>query len=168
VNRLAPPAPHAPELLALVTAADRHLAQLKDAATCFRKAIERCDPRNLTVCMENFPVGACGDATLLLGTFLQEQGLGKFEYVLGWCADGEVNGRRSHAWMEADGIIVDITADQFSEIDQKVIVTTDRTWHRRFEREPGDCAEDYRVFDANTVSTLGGVYGIILAAMEHS
>lgn len=40
----------------------------------------------------------------------------------------------SHGWVEQDGVIADITADQFAMIDGfgtplPVIVTRDRSWH---------------------------------------
>src|ERR1700690_2284647 len=98
MNQLAPDRPAA------------SLVELKNAATKFRLAVERCDPRRLSVCMQKFPVGSCGDATLLLGTFLAEQGLGTFTYVLGGRTDDEIEGRYTHAWLECDGIIVDLTA----------------------------------------------------------
>ncbi|OPZ87669.1 MAG: hypothetical protein BWY74_03344 [Firmicutes bacterium ADurb.Bin419] len=39
-------------------------------------------------------MGSCGDASLLLGKYLDEMGLGQFDYVC-----GEL-GRQSHAWLE--------------------------------------------------------------------
>ena len=39
----------------------------------------------------------------------------------------------THAWIDQGGLIVDITADQFDDIDDAVIVTFDRSWYdRRF------------------------------------
>jgi hypothetical protein len=40
---------------------------------------------------------------------------------------------------------VDITADQFQEIEQKVVVTRESQWHRTFEAESRHIA-DYRIF----------------------
>jgi hypothetical protein len=147
---------------------ESRLAQLRDAATRFRLAIERCDLKRLTVCMRDFPVGSCGDAMPLLGTYFIEQGLGTFSYVLGERATNDsIDGHRSHAWLEADGIIVDITADQFSEVDQKIIVTRHSAWHAAFERDEAlPHAADYRIYDLHTVSSLGQAYGIILGEME--
>jgi hypothetical protein len=60
--------------------------------------------------------------------------------------EGVANGRRklksadrdgpieqSHFWLEVGGYIVDITADQFDESLDPVIVTRDRTWHDQFQ-----------------------------------
>lgn len=145
--------------------ADR-LVLLRAAATRFRSAIERCEPRYLTVTMQSFPIGSCGDATPLLGTFLAQQGLGTFMYVLGERDHNGINGRHSHAWLEDNGIIVDITADQFAEIDQKVIVTAHSEWHATFAREEIQHKADYRIYDMHTVSSLGRAYGAILTELE--
>ena len=52
-----------------------NLDLLRERATNFRDAIERCERSSLPITFENFPCGSCGDVTLLLGTFLSEQGL---------------------------------------------------------------------------------------------
>lgn len=140
------------------------------AASCFRAAIERCERKRLTICMQNFPSGSCGDATPLLGTHFIEKGLGTFMCALGSRSDGSPHGHQSHAWLEADDLMVDITADQFPEIDQRVIVTRHSDWHAAFKRD--DMLQrhpaDFRVYDPRTVSELGRVYSVILAEMERS
>lgn len=57
--------------------------------------------------LADFPEGACGDASLLLGQLLSDEGLGQW-----WYCTGHLNGN-SHAWLERGGVIVDLTADQF-------------------------------------------------------
>jgi hypothetical protein len=145
---------------------DRRLAQLHAAAARFRQAIERCDPAHLTICMQRFPAGSCGDAAPLLGTYLAEQRLGTFMYVLGERDHDNVNGRHSHAWLEDDGLIIDITADQFPEINEKVIVTHRSDWHATFERPDTPHPADYRIYDPRTVASLAGAYGAILAELK--
>jgi hypothetical protein len=78
--------------------------------------------------LREVPRGACGDASRLLGLHLESLGWGKWTYVMG-IAPGPDGG--THAWLEQAGLVVDITADQFPDIDEAVIVTTDRTWHER-------------------------------------
>src|SRR6187399_769363 len=96
------------------------LELLREQATRFRAAIERCAREALPTTFDNFPRGSCGDVTPLLGTFLADQGLGAFTYMLG----ERVGGVRyqSHAWLEVEGAIVDITADQFGELMEPVMV----------------------------------------------
>lgn len=96
----------------------------------FRRAIERCDTRRLPITMADFPSGACGDAALLLAKHLQLAGIWPLIYVCGEMAMGRRN--QSHAWLEYGDLIIDITADQFEDISDPVIVTTDRAWHGRF------------------------------------
>lgn len=98
-------------------------------ASEFRAALLACDRKALFISLQDFPAGACGDASYLLARYLKEKGCGEFDYVAGvrwpnFC---------SHAWLEKDGIIVDITADQFEEIEDEVLVTFDNYWHSQFE-----------------------------------
>lgn len=72
-----------------------------------------------------FPLGAGFVASLLLGRHLQESGLGPVQFVEGW----SVTGHRTHAWVERKSLLVDVTADQFSEVGDRVLVTRDATWH---------------------------------------
>lgn len=103
------------------------MSDVRAAAMAFRQAILECPDTGL-ISLREFPNGSCGDASPLLGQFLDDQGLGKWEYV-----SGERKGdRHSHAWIEQRGLIVDITADQFPDIEEAVIVTRDRSWHDQF------------------------------------
>ena len=52
--------------------------------------------------------------------------------MTGWDYVSARRGERTHAWLERDGVIVDITADQFDDAKCSVIVTTDDSWHRQF------------------------------------
>ena len=153
----------APKHITRITAPGS-LVELKSVATKFRHAIERCDPRRLSITFQDFPKGSCGDATLLLGTFFQERSLGTFMYALGTRHGDE--GHHSHAWLEVGKLVVDITADQFSEIDEKVIVAENSAWHAAFQREDDEHVADYRIYDPHTVSVLGSSYGVILAEFE--
>lgn len=58
----------------------------------------------------DFPSGACMDASILLGMILYRHGFGAFQLVSAW---NETGGRFSHAWLENDDILIDITAEQF-------------------------------------------------------
>jgi len=138
--------------------------QLRALATAFRDAIERADRPGLGIRFESFPTGSCGDASPLLGRFLKDHGAGEVTYVLG--ERGELNRDwTSHAWLRVDGYIVDITADQFSDMDERVIVRATSPWHESFEEE--DQHEgDYRVYDAATVAKLGRIYAQILEVLD--
>ena len=133
-----------------------HLTRL---ATRFRDAIVAMDRRDLPT-MEQFPAGACGDAAPLLGQFLLDQGEGEWTYV-----SGEREGAWSHAWIEQDGWIVDITADQFPDMDQPVIVTLDRSWHAQFGPLDADHPALIDTYDKRTKATLGAMYEAALGKL---
>jgi hypothetical protein len=97
-------------------------------AFTFRKAIESLRREQLDLSFRDFPAGCCGNTSLLLGAYFSLNGLGDFDYVCG------MRGRQSHAWLEKDGIIVDITSDQFKE-GTKVYVGTVNSFYKKFREE---------------------------------
>ena len=125
----------------------------------FRGAIERCDPSTLPIRLQDFPRGSCADATLLLGTYLAEIGVGTFEYVEG--DRGEGCKPASHAWLEGGGLIIDITADQFAEVSEPVIIAETSAWHQTFKvlsRSPAHIRDQGRT----AMASLGQAYTIIV------
>jgi hypothetical protein len=126
------------------------IAILRALATRFRRAIRATDPSEVDpevrFIVSAFPKGVCGAVCFLLGHFLRENGFPGAEYVNGIrCRDGE-----SHAWIETDGIIVDITGDQFAEVADEVVVTRDSAWHRQFSEHPGRRPADFLIYGADT------------------
>lgn len=104
---------------------------LRDLATMARRALEQGGFE--LVSLEAFPSGACGDVSEMLGQLLTDRGLGVWQYVSHRCPP-------SHAWLELDGWIINITADQFNDraeygpAQRDVIVTQDRCWHEKHFR----------------------------------
>jgi len=122
------------------------IAALRTLATRFRAAIRETDPAEVDAqvrfIVASFPKGVCGAVCFLLGHYLRQNGFPAAEYVNGIRrSDGE-----SHAWIETDGIIVDITGDQFAEISDAVIVTLDGAWHRQFSDHPGRRPADFLIY----------------------
>ena len=105
------------------TAPDSCVNSVRDVARRFRAAFEQGSLRLHS--LRNFPKGSCGDASEMLGQYLSDSGLGRWSYCFGI----EPDSFATHAWVERNRLIVDITADQFADISERVIVTTDRTWH---------------------------------------
>jgi hypothetical protein len=130
------------------------------AAARFRNAIERC-PRNDLPTLRSFPRGSCGDASILLGEYLHQAGHGQWDYVAG---ERELD-LHSHAWLEHDEMIVDITADQFDDVTEPVIVTSDRSWHRQFSYPEPRHPALIDTYDPATRTTLLEVYTRVLAVM---
>jgi hypothetical protein len=100
--------------------------QITAAAHRFRAAIVRT-VLNLPS-FAAFPSGSCGDTSELLGQYFSDSGLGQWIYRTGFTTS------RTHAWVEQNGILVDITADQFPDWDEPpaVIVTRDHSWHDKY------------------------------------
>jgi hypothetical protein len=135
------------------------IARLRILATSFRRAICATDPSDVDpevrFIVANFPKDVCGAVCFLLGHYLRTNGFPGAEYVNGIRpADG-----RSHAWIETGGIIVDITGDQFPEIADEVLVTTDDTWHCQFSHQPGRRLADFLIYGEDTPHGLA--YGPI-------
>ena len=128
---------------------------IEKLATGFREAIDDLDRVFLPFEMKNFPHGCCGDASMLLGTYLEDHGIKSLIYVCG------MRGERSHAWLESDGLIIDITADQFAECNESVIVVKDSEWHRTFDRDL-ESEASFKRYDKGTVNRLLGVYEEII------
>jgi hypothetical protein len=138
----------------------QQIAALRTLATRFRSAIRATDPSEVDpevrFIIAGFPKGACGEVCLLLGHYLCENGFPDAEYVNGVRRfDGE-----SHAWIETDGIIVDITGDQFAEVVEEVVVTPDASWHQQFCDRTGRRPADFLIYGADTPHGLA--YGPII------
>lgn len=111
---------------------------------------------------ENFPLGACGDASVLLGEYLHQSGEGVWTYVSAW------DGRLSHAWIEKNGLRVDVTADQFDEVDEPVIIASGGGWHDRFRVDPtASHGALIDVYDEFTRRELRNAYTRIVRCLRH-
>jgi hypothetical protein len=141
-------------------------AQIRGLARRFRRALQEQAPLWRDVSFEHFPRGCCGDTALLLGRFLCDHGAGDVQYVLGTRRLGD--SWSSHAWLVVDGLIVDITADQFDDVDEEVIVAATSPWHAlTFQldgvRRPGD----YRQYDGGQGDArLHHLYALVLASEQ--
>ena len=84
--------------------------------TNFRRAIDiakRNGEFDKDCSFSRFSNGCCGDASDLLGMYLLKHGV-RSSYVCGnRYFDGPEEGTQSHAWLDVNGWIADITGDQF-------------------------------------------------------
>lgn len=110
---------------------DKHRVEL--IANTVRRAIEACSPTQLP--WPSFPRGACGDASLILGQVLDDAGIEGFEYVCGNKYKGDGEWYSSHGWLANGEWIVDITADQFPDVHEPVIVSCDSEWHAQWVQD---------------------------------
>jgi len=81
-----------------------------------------------------FPNGACKGASVILGQFLKDDLLikSKIEFVFGYYGKDY-----THGWLEVEGYIIDITANQFEGVEDKVIIipTKESTFHHGFRNQ---------------------------------
>ena len=134
---------------------------IRQVATAFRSAIV-ASPRNDLPTLRDFPRGSCGDASILLGQYLFDTGHGLWVYAGG---ERETD-LQSHAWLERGALIVDITANQFTDVSESVIVTCDRGWHKQFSypepRNPARISD----YDTGTQNSLWPMYRRVQAALD--
>lgn len=143
-----------------------NLIELKRIAKSFRAAIESIPANNRPDGLNTFPTGSCGDATLLLGAYLSDIKVSGFEYILGERGFQTENSYMSHAWLQNGQLIIDITADQFPEVIESVIVCENSSWHRTFDAESLGCS-DFRKLNGN-LEHLVSVYEEINVFMSNN
>lgn len=103
--------------------------QVRVAAEAYRSALDNIDPRCWSdAAITDFPRGACGHASEMLGRHLRATLGIEPEYVLRdfYAPGGAWLG--GHAWLEWDGLIIDITGDQFGW--DRVIVARQSARHQ--------------------------------------
>jgi hypothetical protein len=116
--------------------------------------------------MHAFPRGACSDASLLLGAWLADNGRSGFDYVCGLRIDNEGN-CISHGWRARGDLVVDITADQFTDGPGSVVVASPSPWHEReFEVETRHSETDFRIWRGADDRHLFEVYDELRRIMD--
>ena len=140
------------------------LATIRSIAQRMRFALETLPFRNRFLTLEPFPKACCGDASLLLGAYLVDQGHTGFRYICG--ERGEMHGGTwtSHAWLANGPLIVDITADQFPDGPGAVIVSRRSLWHAQFEVEYG-AESEFRRYSGPGVIHLHQAYAALTATL---
>lgn len=79
---------------------------------------------------ENFPIGCCGNASLILFERLKKIGIKNLKNVVNM-----FNDEQSHAWIEYSEYIIDITIDQFEDDNVKFIIQKKNSeFHKKFSK----------------------------------
>ena len=133
---------------------------MRDDLEKIRIAFEEMDKSNLPVTFDNFPLGACGDTCEVLAELLKERGHGSFQYIAGRRKNGS-----SHAWLECDSTIIDITSDQFDEISYPVYLGPSNSWYQTFKIQQTHEA-GYSRLDPHSKAELAGVHSRIKAELN--
>ena len=136
------------------------IQKIRALATRLRRGLEALGPNQLPSPMAKFPVGACGDAALLLGAYLADNQIGGFQYICGERGSHADGTWTSHAWLARRDLIVDITADQFSDGPGPIVVAKKSLWHECFESEPGQ-ASDFRAWSGVGTHHLKVAYELL-------
>ena len=104
-----------------------------------------------------FPRGTCADTSLVLCAFLADAGFAGFELVCGERGSHEDHTYSSHAWLQRDQLVVDITADQFADGPGPVVVAAESEWHRGFYVSSKDVG-DFREYPVEQVVKLHNLH----------
>jgi hypothetical protein len=94
-----------------------------------RKILEEFGTDIDPIFFRNFPNGCCGNTSDLLGQILSNQGVVGLKYVYG------MRGKASHAWLELNGQIIDITSDQFEDGCGAVFFAPESEFHKSFKNQ---------------------------------
>ena len=140
--------------------------RIRELAIRFREAILKCDRTKLPLSLADFPTNSCSDASILLGTYFKDNGVNGFILIKG--KRGEGGSLETHYWLEKGDMLVDITADQFKDINEEIVITkTDSRWYGTFDKSILQDA-DYRMIAARDVRAhLEAVYDYVLGADKH-
>ena len=135
--------------------------RIRELAARFREAILQCDRTELPLSLANFPTDSCATASILLGTYLKDNDINGFILIKG--KRGGDNALETHYWLERGDTLLDITADQFEDIKEEIIIADPTCgWYDTFEKEISEEA-DYRLIAASDERKhLEAVYDYIL------
>jgi len=126
----------------------------------FRYALETLDKRRVPLTLAEFPLGSCGDVCEILAEHLKELGCGLFDYVMGIDDYG-----KTHAWLEQDGVIIDITADQFPGFSEKIYICKTGKFYEQFSVQERHKA-GYSMLDEKSKTELEEVHVLIKTQMN--
>lgn len=100
------------------------------AATSLKSALDRIDRDNWeTIYIDRYPKGACGHCAELLAFYLNREFGIVPDYVCRDFYDAAGEWETGHAWLEWNGLIIDISGDQFGW--PAVIVARSSSAHAR-------------------------------------
>ena len=150
------------------------LDKYTEAATQFRQMIENTDRSKLPIEFEDFGVPGIGlasrhsggraEAPILLAQYFIDLGYGFPTYVRAELYDPDL--RWAHAWIELDGVLLDIAFDGLFADMPPVIATEDSEWHDMFKRLDENPVAIH-LFDKRTVVMLRTAYHEIIGLRVH-
>ena len=109
---------------------------LKEIASRVRTAILKAisDIGNVGNGFKNFPSGSCEAASVIAGMYLQKIGFGEVVLKVGKRPTDQEGSYNNHIWlMVSNKYIFDITADQYDDCDEEIIVSESSPFHNTFQ-----------------------------------
>jgi hypothetical protein len=130
----------------------------------FRTAAERVARDTEHPVFRGFPGGCCKLTSFMLTRFLNDRGFGKAIYVWGDPATkpGESD---THGRLHLNGLLIDVTGDQFPGRPGSVFIGAESSWHRQFPPLDPDSYDRYMTFSENFAATFASLYNSILDAL---
>ena len=128
---------------------------MKDKIIEFRAVLDEIDWSKMPIGFNGFPRGTCGDISDILAEYLYSIGFSNITYVC-----GERNGG-SHAWLEISGLAIDITADQFDDVNEPVLIQNPKIWHGQFSDQERRRA-GYKHMHGPAIDGIERVHGEIM------
>ena len=136
---------------------------IQKVALAFRATILSIPVNQRPYGLKNFPSGACGDTALLLGTYFNDLGESGFSYVSGCRGSYETHTWHTHAWLQRDSLVIDLTCDQFDDAPDGFIFQTSN-WHKQF-REVEFSDASLVSWHGHSVNELQQFYSLIKAKL---
>jgi hypothetical protein len=105
-------------------------------AVAMRRAIERAPLGRYDAIMHSFPHSCCKVASQMLARYLATHARVPLVQFVSGRRHGEPycsGGWQAHVWVEAGGVVIDITADQYDEMTHPVIAMPSSDWHETFQ-----------------------------------
>lgn len=95
---------------------------------------------------------------------LIDAGLLGFSYISASPGSTSDSTWTSHAWLQNGNLVIDLTADQFEDAPDAIIVSDSSEWHQTF-RVDGRSPPDFRVWSGWGAEMLQSMYARIQAQM---
>lgn len=128
-------------------------SELNQWAAAFRHAINKAkDSGEASAFFRGFPAGQCGVTSIMLAQFLRNMGVVDMYYICGNFSDELRNQVQSHAWLDINGTVIDITGDQFK--DRKDLIKNENPIY------VGPVNDYYRLFEVDA-SMCRPCYGLL-------
>jgi hypothetical protein len=136
------------------------IQSLRELGISFRRAILSIPSEKFinSSWFNNYPRGCCGDTSDLFSKYLNSKGI---EVIYVWGFKGE----QSHAWLEYHDIIIDLTADQFPDVNEEVVITKRRNWYDAIAIQ-NKSKNDFESYPAYNSVRLRNIYDNILLELS--